>query len=72
MEEKRQRKPRQAKMEITADNYMDFSARDLYNEIERLRNQPGMQELKRENTNLKRNLSRIAKLTSVKEVVEQL
>lgn len=72
MEEKRQRKPRQAKMEITADNYMDFSARDLYNEIEKLRNQPGMQELRRENINLKRNMTRIAKLTGIKEALEQL
>lgn len=71
MEEKRQRKPRQAKMEITADNYMDFSARDLYNEIERLRNQPGMQKLKKENTELKKTLTRIKNLVYRKDETEE-
>lgn len=71
MEQKRQRKPRQAKMEITADNYMNFSARDLFNEIEKLRNQPAMQQLKRENTELKKTLTRIKNLIFKKNDIEE-
>lgn len=47
METKRRRKLSQENVRITAGHNMYFPAKDLYNKIERLRNQPDMQELKK-------------------------
>lgn len=62
MEPKNKRGQRKVGSEITSENYMEFSAKELYQEIERLRNQPSLKELRTENINLKRNMTRIFNL----------
>lgn len=57
-------------MKIAAGHNMYFPAKDLYNKIERLRNQSDMQELKKENTELKKTVTRITSLVHKKEITE--
>jgi len=63
--EKKTRKPRQPRIEITETNYMDFSAKALYREIEKLRTKSGNEtatQLKAEIKTLRQKLTRIGKL----------
>lgn len=64
-EVKKARTPR--RFGITENNYMEFSAKDLFAEIEKLRNVPSGADLKKQNTKLRRKLTNIAKIAVQKE-----
>ena len=66
MEVKKTRGPRKRRDEITAENYMEFSAKELFLEIEKLRNMPDTSQLRKQNTVLKRKLTNIAKIAGNK------
>ena len=57
---------RKPQIEITADNYMEFSAKDLYKEIEALRKQDAG-ALKAEIKILKMKLTRIGNIANPQE-----
>lgn len=57
---------RKPQIEITADNYMEFSAKDLYKEIENLRKQD-VGALKAEIKILKMKLTRIGNIANPQE-----
>lgn len=57
---------RTAKTEITSDNYFEFSAKELFEEIEKLRGKMDP-EIKKENKALKKKLTHISKIANYKE-----
>lgn len=57
---------KKTKTEITGENFMNFSARELFDEIQYLRNQTDIATLKKDNKALRQKFTRILNILSDK------